>query len=265
MDGTYRWDIFHQKDGMTTVLVNLHLNYDIRYDVEDQIVTKRVHQFHVEQIHPCVSMCRNGKCGQDLCKLTDTDFKSAADSFNPWDYLKDPLLGKLVNITHMGAISFLDQDGGDNQLDLNWRHLRNLAKPIVDEQLSKLAISGEWKNNQVKLHLGTLYVENTIVRIDAASYKEMEKDDMNDDAVDIEACHKSWSKRMAREKMEQEVRDQEHRDYPKRRKTAFATYVNGEEDKENILKDDNKPVKPGTIDTTGEGQGKEEEGHVVRI
>jgi hypothetical protein len=163
MDGTYRWDIFHQKDGLTTVLVGRHLNYDIRYDVEEQIVTKRVHEFHIEQIHPCVSMCRDGKCVQDLCQLTDTDFKSAADSFDPWDYLKDPIVGKLVQIAQTGAITFVDQDGGDNQQDLNWRRLRNLARPIVDEQLSKLAISGDWKTSKVKLHLGNLMIDNTIV------------------------------------------------------------------------------------------------------
>jgi hypothetical protein len=99
--------------------------------------------------------------------------------------LKDPIVGKLVHITQMGAISFLDLDGGVNQLDMNWKRLRNLARPIGDKQLSKLAISGDWRNSRVCLHLGTLMLDNTIVRIDADSYKDMKKDDTNKDMDDI--------------------------------------------------------------------------------
>jgi hypothetical protein len=267
MDKTYDWDVFNQNDG-SIVLMDRHLNYDVRYDVEDQIVTKRIHQFHVEQIHPCVSMCKNGKCEKALCKLTEKEFKSAADSFDPWDFLKDPIVGKLVHITHMGKISFRDLDGGVNELDMNWRRLRNLARPIVDEQLSKLAISGDWKNSRVSLHLGTLMLDNTIVRIDADSYKDMEKDDTNDankDMNDMLACGQSWHKKIVCEKMKREVREEEHGDYPKRRKTAFATYLEGAKHTDMKGKDDNKPEAIDTIENQGEKRKKEEDkGQVVR-
>jgi hypothetical protein len=85
MDGTYNWDVFHQTDG-SDVLVDCHLNFDVRYNVdEEMIVTGKVFKFHVEQIHPCVSICQEGKCNQPLCNMK----------------------GKLVKITQYGTISFL--------------------------------------------------------------------------------------------------------------------------------------------------------------
>lgn len=122
-----------------------------------------MYKFHVEQIHPSVAMCTDGKCKQVLCLLKDPEFKSAADAFDPYEYLKDPIIGKLVKNDLHGTISFLDQDGSENHLDLNWRHLRNLARPIVDEQLAKLARAGDWKANMVRLNLGTLMLDNRIV------------------------------------------------------------------------------------------------------
>jgi hypothetical protein len=48
MDGTYNWDVFHQKDG-SAVLVDHHLNFDVRYDVdEEMIVTGKFFKFHME-------------------------------------------------------------------------------------------------------------------------------------------------------------------------------------------------------------------------
>ena len=37
-EGTYRWDIYHEPDG-STILIDRHLNYDVRYDVHQDIVT----------------------------------------------------------------------------------------------------------------------------------------------------------------------------------------------------------------------------------
>jgi hypothetical protein len=136
-------------------------------------------------------MCTDGNCKQVLCLLKDPDFKSADDAFGPYEYSKDPTIGKLVKIDLFGIISFLDQDGSENHLDLNWRCLRNLARPIVDEQLAKLARAGDWKTNRVRLNLGTLMLDNRIVRFDTASYKEMKKDNTNMDVEDMEACCKS--------------------------------------------------------------------------
>jgi hypothetical protein len=163
-EGTYRKDFYHEPDRKTS-LVDQHLNYDVRYDVDEDIVTGKVFKFHVEQIHPSVAMCTDGTCKQEvlLCLLKDPDFKWAADAYNPYEFSKDPIIGKLLKIDLFGNILFLDRDGSEGTLDLNWRRLRNLARPIVDKQLAKLARAGNWKTNRVRLNLGNLMLDNRIV------------------------------------------------------------------------------------------------------
>ena len=186
-NGTYHWDVFHETDG-SIQLIDRHLNYDVSYDVQDMIVTGKKFHFHNEQIHPSVAVCHDGKCQHRLCRLNERDFKSAADAHDPYEYEKDNVVGKCVKISELGAITFLDEDGSQYCLDMNWRRLRNLAQPIVDEQLAKLAMRGDWKTNRVRLNLGTLMLDNRIVRIDAASYKEMKKNKSSTDVEDMEAC-----------------------------------------------------------------------------
>ena len=80
MDRTYHWDIFHEKDG-SIQLIDRHLNFDISYDVQEQtIVTGKSYKFHVDQIHPSVAICNDGKCGHLLCQPTGKEFKSASDA-----------------------------------------------------------------------------------------------------------------------------------------------------------------------------------------
>ncbi len=249
--GTYHWDIYHEKDGSIR-LIDRHLNFDVVYDVQEQIITGKVFKFHSEQIHPSVAMCNDGKCVHHLCQLTDSDFKTAADAHDPHEYVKDEALGKCVKIDQLGAITLLDEDGSQNSLDMNWRRLRNLARPIVDEQLAKLAMLGDWKTNRVRLHLGTLMLDNRIVRIDAASYKDMKKDDTNTDFEDMEACLKSWNKRVTREVMRRNVNKQEQPSPGKKRKTAFATYLEDVNNARKYGNDENKENNVATIETEKE-------------
>jgi hypothetical protein len=99
------------------------------------------------------------------------------------------------------GFTFMDQDGGAISLDMNWRCLRNLARSIVDAQLAKLVILGEWKNNKVFLNLGTLMIDNTMVQIDNASYAGMKKEENSSNLADMEACNKSWNKSVTTEKL----------------------------------------------------------------
>jgi hypothetical protein len=65
--------------------------------------------------------------------------------------------------------------------------------------------------------------------------------------------------------MKREVREEEHGDYPKRRKTAFATYLEGAKDAGMTVEDDNKPEDVDTIEKKDKkGKKEEEEGRVVR-
>jgi hypothetical protein len=52
-------------------------------------------------------------------------------------------------------VLFHDLDGSNEDLDLNWKRLHNMAYPLVDEQLAKLAMAGKWKNKPIHLDLGT--------------------------------------------------------------------------------------------------------------
>jgi hypothetical protein len=240
------------------------LNFDVRYDVnEEMIVTGKIFKFHVEQMHPCVSICQEGKCDQPLCNMKGKDFKSTADAFDPWDYLKhpDPIIGKLAKITQYGTKYFMDQDGGANNLDLNWRRLRNLAWPIVDCQLAKLAITGDWKTNKVRLHLGTLMIDNNMVQIGNKSYTDMNKEKPGNDVADMKACNKSWNKKLVSIIMKQHIEKEREGNFPKRRKTQMATYLDSHEDDDNKEVNevnDNKPKAIGNTTETTEGGEKKE-------
>jgi hypothetical protein len=57
---------------------------------------------------------------------------------------KDPLIRKLVKILSLGGVSFHDPDGYEEDLDLDWKRLRNMVQPVVDEQLAKLTTVPNW-------------------------------------------------------------------------------------------------------------------------
>jgi hypothetical protein len=50
-----------------------------------------------------------------------------------------------------------------------------MAMPIVNFQLSKIVIDGNWKNKPVHINLGTMILDNSVVRFDPDTYHFMEK------------------------------------------------------------------------------------------
>jgi hypothetical protein len=94
-----------------------------------------------------------------------------------------------VEVSADGTVVFVDVIVLEPVMNLNWRHLRNMARPIVDEAIGKLAMSGLWEDNPMRLQLGSLLVDNKRVRIDEKSYFEMPKDG---DTADLERCSKKW-------------------------------------------------------------------------
>ena len=145
-----------------------------------------------------------------------------------------------------------------------------MARPIVDKQLAKLAMLGDWRTNRVRFHLGTLMLDNRIVRIDAASCKGMKRDDTNTDVQDMEACCKSWNKKIQRIIMRCNV-DKQHSPSPgKKRKTAFATYMHDVNNSRKFVDDENKENSAGTMNAKKEKKAKtgveelvvKKEGHV---
>jgi hypothetical protein len=56
----------------------------------------------------------------------------------------DPLIGKLMQIfLSLGGVSFHDPERYKEDLDLNWKRIRNMAQPVVDEQLARMAMAGK--------------------------------------------------------------------------------------------------------------------------
>jgi hypothetical protein len=267
MDGIYNWDVFHHRDG-STVLVDRHLNFDVRYDVDDtMVVTGKTFRFHIEQLDPCIALCRAGKCENPLCQLKKEELENAMETFDHGECRKDPIVGRLVKARRDG-FTFMDQDGGAISLDMNWRRLRNLARPIIDAQLAKLAISGEWKNNKVFLNLGTLMIDNTMVRVDGESYAGMTKEENKSDLADMEACQKSWNKKLVSIILKRDIEKEARGDCPKRRKTQMAAYLDGDDDFKNNDDDNTNDKKlksiGNTVNATDESKGKEEKQLVVR-
>jgi hypothetical protein len=52
-----------------------------------------------------------------------------------------------------------------------------MAKPIIDFQLSKMAMDGNWKMKPLRINLGTILLDNSVVLFDPGSYQDMEEDD----------------------------------------------------------------------------------------
>ena len=229
-----------------STLVDKHLNFDVRYELNQMIVTHKKYVFHTQQIRPSVGRCVRGKCAELLCQIQEDEFMtSAEDSHNPNDDVWDPVIGKKVIVSGKGVVSFRDQDGNHTRLDLNWRRLRNMAMPIVDEQLSKVALDGFWKVKPVRVNLGTLLLDNNVVRFDKASYREMTKDDQKD----MDNCVVAWNKKIGIIRLKRKKEQELDEGNVKRRKltTNFLTHLDywedekaSEEGTSNIV-DDLKP------------------------
>jgi hypothetical protein len=177
------------------ILIQRHLNFEVRFHVENKIVTHKSVHFNKEQIHPSVTRCCGGTCVLSLCRNAEANGTVPEKIYNPSTEGNDPLIGKLVRVLSLGGVTFHDPDGCEEELDLNWKRLRNMAQPVVDEQLAKLAMEGKWKRSVVKLDLGFLLLDKDAIRFDKESYKEMEKDG----AKDLLQCEVAWDRKVESE------------------------------------------------------------------
>jgi hypothetical protein len=150
------------------VLVDKHLNFDVRYDgVINGIVIHKNDWFHTQQICPSIAKCQRGKRNEDLCHLPDHEgFKFAKDGYGPTDNMKDLVIGKLVRINEKGEVTFHDLDGDEHKLDLNWKNMCNMARSIIDEQLLKIVNDGNWKKKSVWVNPGIKMLDNDLVHVD---------------------------------------------------------------------------------------------------
>jgi hypothetical protein len=179
------------------VLTQRHLNFDVRYQVKNNVITHKVLLFNTNQVHTSVAKCCGGKCVLALCRLAENkNGQSVEDFYDPTRDMEDHLIGKMVKVNGLGEMTFHDLDGSHPNLDLNWKRLRNLAQPVVDEALARMAMAGKWERQPIKLNLGVLLVDHTVIRIDNQSYAEMEKDKEKD----MKQCEVSWNRQLEREK-----------------------------------------------------------------
>jgi hypothetical protein len=191
---------------------------------------------------------RDGRCNEPLCHIPDKGFNSAEDYFDEGNNqtADDPVIGKLVEISLHGFVSFKDPDGDNCRLDLNWKRLRNMAQPIVDKKLAHLALCGNWENKPIKVNLGTMMLDNQTIRFNPHSYHEMEKDNKKY----VVQCQVAWLKKLRVELHNRGIHKQDNGLY-KRRKTFTNLHDAGGE-KENMATIDgnglnNEPFKNGSV------------------
>jgi hypothetical protein len=108
---------------------------------------------------------------------------------------KDPLIRKLVKILSLGGVSFHDPDGYEEDLDLDWKRLRNMVQPVVDEQLAKLTMEGKWKNSPFQIGLGWLLLDNHAILFNKESYGKMG----DDSPKDLLQCEVVWERKIKSE------------------------------------------------------------------
>ena len=175
------------------VLTQRHLNFDVRYQISKNVITHKCLLFNTNQVHPSVAKCCGEKCLLALCRLAEKSRgNSVEDFYDPTRDMEDPLIGKLIKVNGLGNVTFHDLDGSHPNLDLNWKRLRNMAQPVVDEALANLAMAGKWEKQPIKLDLGVLLLDNTVIRFDNQSYAEMEKDKKKD----LIQCEVSWKRKL---------------------------------------------------------------------
>ncbi len=154
-------------------VVQKHLNYDFTYNINpDGIVTdSRRIAFNIEQLSSAEAKCQDGACKYPLCNLPVKRFTTCCFEWS--NHYEDPtptiLRGKRVDVSEDGVVSFHDVVVKESNLDVNWRRLRNMARPIVDEALGRLAIDGGWRNTPMKIQLGSMLVDQKKVRVCARS------------------------------------------------------------------------------------------------
>jgi hypothetical protein len=130
-----------------------------------------------------------------LCRNAEANGTVPEKIYNPSTEGDDHLIGKLIKVLSLGGVTFHDLDGCEEDLDLNWKRLRNMAQPVVDEQLAKLAMEGKWKRSVVQLDLGFLLLDKDAIRFDKESYNKMEKDSVKD----LLQCKVAWDRKIESE------------------------------------------------------------------
>jgi hypothetical protein len=148
--------------------------------------------FNKEQIHPSITKCCKGRCVLLVCRVAEENGTAPEKIYDPSTEGNDPLIRKLVKILSLGGVSFHDPDGYAEDLNLNWKRLRNMAQPVVDKQLAKLAMEGRWKYSPVQIDLGWMLLDNDAIRFDKESYGEME----DDGAKDMLQCKAAWERKV---------------------------------------------------------------------
>jgi hypothetical protein len=182
------------------IVIERHLNFEYRYEITKGFIRdERDVWFYPVQIRPSIQKCEKGKCTDVLCTIPDDEFTD--DVFEWTQYYTDPtpLLrqGQKVLMDDNRVVTFMLAEEAAEKIDLNWRRLRNMAQPIVDEQLGKLAMNQSWRDTPMKLNLGSLLVDTKVVRIDEASYYDMSP---NGDATDMDVIEATWKKSKSGEK-----------------------------------------------------------------
>jgi hypothetical protein len=177
--------------------VQKHLNYKFRYTIlaNGAFTSNRKFLFNMEQIEPNIKKCLGGACKEPLCTIPKDEFVTC--SFEWSNFYEDPtpacLRGKRVEVSQMGVVTLNNAIVEDQDLDMNWCQLQNIAPPIVDDALGRLAIDGSWRTTPMHLQLGLMLVDAKRVRVDKRSYFEMDK---QDDSGNLLSCER------ARKKME---------------------------------------------------------------
>jgi hypothetical protein len=89
------------------------------------------------------------------------------DAHDEDGFLLEPRLDENLVLSEESFLTFGVAEKTAPKIDLDWEGLRNLAQPIVDMQLAKLAMNKSWKNTPIALSLGSLVVDNKSVCIES--------------------------------------------------------------------------------------------------
>jgi hypothetical protein len=95
-------------------------------------------------------------------------------------------------VSDNGLVTFHDVIVEEENPDMDWHHLSNIAKPIRDDALGRLAINGgSWRTTPMHLQLGSMLVDTKRVRVDEQSYFHIKKED---NIGDMQHCEHAWKK-----------------------------------------------------------------------
>jgi hypothetical protein len=133
-----------------------------------------------------------------------------------------------------------------------------MAKPIVDEQLSKIVMMKQWKKCNMRVDLRVLVLDNTVVHCDKHSCSDMVKDE----GEDMKQCMIAWNRKLDIERRKRAIKKPADGGHSERRKECnFLTNLNFREREEmerGTNDDDINPLMAGSS-LTKPNPAKEEE------